>query len=177
MGWGWRRSSSSRGSSYRAPSSNRKDLTSEEASGPGFSDAVWYSTKTVKSKFGLTTDNLRTITGYRAAKKHYGGGNNLTLYRERDILMFMDRRAGKAPQTAAAIEERRLQFRKQQADQAQAVRDRADRSSGPCRSQFGRAGDETWQPPNRPPSSDGSLLRERWRPCRGAEEGLSRASD
>jgi len=131
MGWGWRRSSSSSRSksSYRPPSSNWRNLTQEEASGPAFSDAVWYSTTAVKSNFGLTTDNLRTITGYRNANKHYGGGNNLTLYRERDILMFMDRRAGKEPQTAAAIEERRLQFRKERADQAQAVRDRADPNS------------------------------------------------
>ena len=77
-----------------------------------------------KSKFGLSTDDLRQITGYRSAHKHYGGGNNRTLYRERDLVRIIDRRAGKTVATPEAVEERRLQFRKQQEDEAQASRDR-----------------------------------------------------
>ena len=77
----------SKSSNYTAPSSNWKNLTGEEADGPEFKDATYYSTTNAKSKFGLSTDNLRTILGYRSSHKHYGGGNNLTLYRERDLLL------------------------------------------------------------------------------------------
>lgn len=119
----------SRSSNYTAPSSNWKCLTQEEANGPGFKDATYYSTTNAKSKFGLSTDNLRTILGYRSEHKHYGGGNNLTLYRERDLLLFLDRRSGKTCATPEAIEERRLEFRKQQVDQAQAKRDRSNKNS------------------------------------------------
>ena len=119
----------SKSSNYTAPSSNWKNLTGEEADGPEFKDATYYSTTNAKSKFGLSTDNLRTILGYRSSHKHYGGGNNLTLYRERDLLLFLDRRSGKTFATPEAIEERRLEFRKQQVDQAQAKRDRSNTNS------------------------------------------------
>ena len=121
--------SKSRKSNYTAPSSNWKNLTAEEANGPEFKGSIWYSTTGVKSKFGLSTDNLRTITGYRPAQKHYGGGNNRTLYRERDLVLFMDQRDGRTFATPEAIEERRLEFRKQAVDAEQAKRDRGNTDS------------------------------------------------
>ena len=123
------KSNSRRSSNYTAPSSNWKNLTVEEANGPNYKDSTWYSTTLAKSKFSLSTDNLRTIMGYRSSHKHYGGGNNLTLYRERDLLLFIDQRAGKTYATPEAQEQRRLEFRKQQDGEAQAKRDRSNKDS------------------------------------------------
>ena len=106
--------------------SNWKSLTVEEANGPGFNDAVWYSTTNTNFQFGLLTDDLHSMTGYRSTTGHYGGVNNLTLYHERDIVAFLDRRNGRTFASAEAVKERLLQFRRDMADLRQAKLDQAD---------------------------------------------------